>query len=384
VGSAGGERERSEPESVVIATPRQSPASTAARAPVLDRTLREAHAWALPLVVLLTFFGAAVVAEPLWLALVLGGVMAVSAQRPYELTKDRLGGRSTLAAALVTIAYGVILLGAGSSILIALTDELMRLVTLIDRYGKEYGSAPSVQHILGPSLTHALARVGVDAAQVTAWTQRELESAATFIAASAAIVVRTTSHAVLELIVAFATMYYVLREGPSLAQRAEVILPLEPRHTRALLHEVREVGRSAFLGSLATAVVQGLIAGVGYALFGVPQPVTWAVATALASFLPVVGTLLVWVPLAAYLLLAGHLVSAILLAAWGVFFVTLLADYVIRPRIVGSHGRSHPLLTLVSLLGGIEVFGLVGLVIAPILMSLFVAALRLYERELAT
>jgi predicted PurR-regulated permease PerM len=66
---------------------------------------------------------------------------------------------------------------------------------------------------------------------------------------------------------------------------------------------------------------------------------------------------------------------------WGIFAVTMLADYVIRPRIVGSHGHSHPLLTLISLLGGIEVFGLAGLVIAPMVMSLFVAALRLYERE---
>ena len=75
---------------------------------------------------------------------------------------------------------------------------------------------------------------------------------------------------------------------------------------------------------------------------------------------------------------------AVLLAAWGILIVTSLADYVIRPRIVGARGHGHPLLTLIALLGGIEVFGLAGLIIAPIVMSVFVAAFRLYEREVRT
>jgi predicted PurR-regulated permease PerM len=95
----------------------------------------------------------------------------------------------------------------------------------------------------------------------------------------------------------------------------------------------------------------------------------------------VIGTLVVWVPLSGYLLMDGHPLRAVLLAAYGVLIVTSLADYVIRPRIVGARGHSHPLLTLIALLGGIEVFGLAGLIIAPIVMSVFVAAFRLYERE---
>jgi predicted PurR-regulated permease PerM len=77
----------------------------------------------------------------------------------------------------------------------------------------------------------------------------------------------------------------------------------------------------------------------------------------------------------------GHPIRAVLLAAYGVLIVTSLADYVIRPGIVGARGHGHPLLTLIALLGGIEVFGLAGLIVAPIAMSVFVAAFRLYERE---
>ena len=77
----------------------------------------------------------------------------------------------------------------------------------------------------------------------------------------------------------------------------------------------------------------------------------------------------------------GHPVRALLLVIYGIVIITSLADYVIRPRIVGSWGHGHPLLTLIALLGGIEVFGLAGLIVAPIFMSVFVAAFRLYERE---
>src|SRR5687767_11238368 len=82
------------------------------------------------------------------------------------------------------------------------------------------------------------------------------------------------------------------------SRRIDRIAQREPRHTRALLREAREVGRTAFIGTIATAVVQGVLAGFGYAALGVPHPVTWAVITALASFLPVIGTAIVWVPVA--------------------------------------------------------------------------------------
>jgi predicted PurR-regulated permease PerM len=339
------------------------------------------RAWALVAVLLLSLVGAAIVAEPLAIALILGGVMAVSVQGLYRTLSERLGRRPTLAATVVTLGCGLVVTVAGTSILVTLTNELVRMVALFHDYSRQFGSDGTPA--LFPTLSRGLERVGIDPAHVTAWTENRLADAASFAASSVAVVLRTTSQALLDLIVALLTMYYVLREGSNLEQRIERLAPLEPRHTRALIHEAREVGRTAFLGTIATAVVQGSIAGLGYAVLDVPHPVTWAVATALASFIPVAGTLIVWVPVSGYLFVTGHAVRAVLLAIWGVAAVTMLADYVIRPRIVGRHGHSHPLLTLIALLGGIEVFGLGGLVIAPIIMSIFVAALRLYERELS-
>jgi predicted PurR-regulated permease PerM len=334
--------------------------------------------WALVAVVVASFAAAAWVAHPLWVAILLGVVMAVSAHHPYQALVRRIGEkRRTWAAAIVTFASGALLAVVGALVLLTLTNELMKLVSHLD----QHQSSGTLAGLIGERGAHAVEDLGVDTGRVYAWARREISAAASYMATLAALVVRTTSYAMLALVVALMTMYYVLLEGPGLARRIERIAPLEPRHTRALIVEAREVGRDAFLGTLATALIQGALAGIGYAVLGVPQPVTWAVATAIASFLPVIGTLIVWVPVSGYLLVDGHPVRAILLVAWGILIVTSLADYVIRPRIVGARGHGHPLLTLIALLGGIEVFGLAGLIVAPIVMSVFVAAFRLYERE---
>jgi predicted PurR-regulated permease PerM len=335
--------------------------------------------WALVAVVLFSFALAAWVAAPLWVSVLLGVVMAISAQRPYRALLRKLGDdRAAWAAGLVTFASGVFVAAFGALVLFTLTNELMKLVAQLNEH---HAGSGSLAALVGERGARAVAQLGVDTERLYGWARKEIEAAASYAATLAALVVRTTSLAVLGLVVTLMTMYYVLLEGARLARRIERIAPLEPRHTRALIYEAREVGRTAFLGTIATAIVQGILAGIGYAALGVPQPVTWAVATALASFLPVIGTAIVWVPVSGYLLMDGHPVRAILLVVWGVLVVTSLADYVIRPRIVGSRGHGHPLLTLIALLGGIEVFGLAGLIVAPIIMSIFVAAFRLYERE---
>ena len=102
---------------------------------------------------------------------------------------------------------------------------------------------------------------------------------------------------------------------------------------------------------------------------------------AILSFIPVVGVLLVWVPAALWLLTSGHVVRALMLTAFCLIFVMALHDYVIRPRLVGRGDGANPLITLVSVLGGISVFGVAGVIVGPVVMSLFVATARIYERE---
>jgi predicted PurR-regulated permease PerM len=200
-------------------------------------------------------------------------------------------------------------------------------------------------------------------------------------ALAAAVVAQATFTGLLGFFFAVLTIYFVLRNWSRIERRAEEMLPLDRRHTHALFEEFRVVGRTSLLGTVVAGIVQGVFATIGYWISGVPNAAFFGAATAVASLLPGVGTLLVWVPAGVYLMATGHVAHGILELAFGAVVVVGITDYVIRPRLVGGHGNMPALLTFASLFGGVEVFGLVGLVLGPLLMSVAVSLLRIYLRE---
>ena len=358
---------------------RDSELPSLVNAPVAPET-KKGRRIALTVVLVLAFAAVAWVASPLWVGMMFGTVMAFTTQPTYRRIVLRIGEKHRhLAAGLVTLLSGVVSAVIGGLCLYAFARELMLTVGFLQRK-MTTGSAAGMFGDMGG---HLIDKLGLSRADVAARIHSELAHASDRAASAAGIILQTTTSAVLGLIIALLTMYYVLLEWPAMATRLENVLPLDPRHTRALMLEFRDVGRSAFVGTVATAIVQGILGGIGYWAAGVDQPLTWGLMTGLASFLPLVGTAIVWATIAAFQLLSGHPVAGVFLLAWGVIVVTSLADYVIRPRLVGKKGHGHPLLMLIALLGGIEVMGLAGLIVAPILMSLFLATLRIYERETA-
>jgi predicted PurR-regulated permease PerM len=133
-------------------------------------------------------------------------------------------------------------------------------------------------------------------------------------------------------------------------------------------------------GETATLNAQGALAGLGFWMTGVPRPLFVGIAATIASLVPAVGTLLVWVPAGLYLLAVGSPSAAVVELAWGALMVVGFTDYVIRPRLVGDEGMPE-ILTFLALFGGLEVLGLPGLIAGPVLMALAVAVLRLYARD---
>jgi predicted PurR-regulated permease PerM len=147
-----------------------------------------------------------------------------------------------------------------------------------------------------------------------------------------------------------------------------------------MLDEFRRVGRLTVSGTVLTGLAQGALATIGFWISGVPQAVFFGIATALASLIPAVGTLLIWVPAGLYLFAIDHPARAVIELVWGAFIVVGFSDYVIRPRLVGDE-TMPALLVFIALFGGLEVFGLSGLIVGPLVMALAVAILRLYANE---
>jgi predicted PurR-regulated permease PerM len=330
---------------------------------------------ALGVLTTLTFIVVAWMAAPMLIGLVLGTVLGFTVQPMYVRLMARLRQRRTLAAALTTFLGGLFIVAGGVAIVWIAAREVIAAVALLQHELAGGGLGP-----LGAKVARLAAKAGIPQDLVAARLRDGLGRVGNLLAQGAGFILEASASAVLTLIIALWTMFYIVRDWPSMARHLERLLPLDPRHTRALVAEFRRVGRQSFIGNMGTAIFQGGIAGLGFFIFGVPQAVTWAVLLGVMSFIPVVGTALVWVPAAAWLLTQGEAVRAILLVAWCVLFVLACSDYVVRPRLVGREG-AHPLLTLVALIGGIAVFGVAGIFLGPVMVSLFLASAHIYELE---
>jgi predicted PurR-regulated permease PerM len=323
----------------------------------------------------------AAVAAILWLArpfvsaLLLGTLMAFTLE-PLYLLFARRSGRAFLAS-LTTVLLSAALVVAALSIFVSLfvTRAVQFSTALRDqlRAGGQLGTW--VQAVSG-----WLGHLGISSASLTPRLEAGAGQIATGLAGMAGTLASGAFDALLKLLFAMLAMHLILQNWTRIVSALIGIAPLPARYTRELLSEFRRVGRMTILGTVLTGLVQGLLASIGYWISDVPEPLFFGIATALASLIPAVGTLLIWVPAGLYLFANGQPARAIVELVWGTLIVVGFSDYVIRPRLVGDSAMPA-LLVFVGLFGGLEAFGLSGLILGPVLMGVAVAVLRLYARE---
>jgi len=122
-------------------------------------------------------------------------------------------------------------------------------------------------------------------------------------------------------------------------------------------------------------------AGIGYWIFGVDSPLVWASLTGIASILPAVGTALVWAPVGIVMLLIGRVAQGIGILLWSLVVVVFVADYILRPKLVGTRIKMSDLLVFIAIFGGIEAFGILGVILGPIAVAVLLSLLRIYQRD---
>jgi predicted PurR-regulated permease PerM len=312
---------------------------------------------------------------PVGVGIFLGTLMGFAMQPLYERFKARL---RPAPAALFTVLIVTVAIAAtvGGLAYLFVTKGVMLTRELLAALGPT-GSANG----LVDDLTKRAASLGFSSQLLAAKVREGAAGAAERAAGIAELLASATASALLGLFFAMLTMYFAFRHWPGISTRAQAVIPLRPDYTRSLLDEFRRIGRATLLGTVVTGLAQGFLATIGYAIAGVPEPVFFGAMTALASLIPAVGTLLVWVPVGTVLIVTGHAARGVLELAWSAFAVVGLSDYVIRPRLVGGEGGSPALVTFAALFGGVEVWGLKGLIMGPVLMLLAVAVLRIYARE---
>jgi predicted PurR-regulated permease PerM len=184
---------------------------------------------------------------------------------------------------------------------------------------------------------------------------------------------------IVEVFFVIFTMYYLFRDGERMRAAAYDMMPLSGPQAREILDRTGEVIGASVYGVLVIAVIQGVLGGLAFWVLGLPSPLLWGVVMIFLSMIPMLGAFIVWVPAAIYLALTGDWGKAIILAVWGALAIGSVDNF-LRPKLVGERTRLHELLVFFSVLGGLQVFGVLGIVLGPVIVAITIALLDILRQ----
>lgn len=184
------------------------------------------------------------------------------------------------------------------------------------------------------------------------------------------------------LLLVLLIMFFLFIDGPNLLKRTAYLFPMKPEQTDVILESMRRMSRAVLVGGFSVAVLQGLVGGIGLAIVGIP-PLFWGTVMVFAALVPVVGTGLVWGPAVAFLFIADDWQAGLFLLLWCGILVTSI-DSILRPILMRGGAKLPVLYLFMSILGGVNVFGMLGILYGPLILGLVAVMLDIYAEEFHT
>ncbi len=210
----------------------------------------------------------------------------------------------------------------------------------------------------------------------------QLRQSGAWLASNIGAIFAGTVSVVFIFLVALLGSFYLFRDGKRFIEWLIDVSPLSDVEDKLILDRVGRAIRSVATGTVLVALIQGVIAAIGFSIAGIERPILWGSIAALTAILPGVGTTGIMIPAIAYLVFIDQFNSAIFLLVWGIAAIVLV-DNIIGPYLMSRGNNLHPFVVLLSVLGGITVFGPLGFIIGPVVMSLFVVLLEIYMHNVA-
>ncbi|WP_260737212.1 AI-2E family transporter [Tunturiibacter lichenicola] len=312
----------------------------------------------------------ALVLQPFFTAIVGAIVLAVVTQRPYDWLATKIKHRSTCAAvALVLVILAVIV----PIFLLAhdLGGQTLKAITALRSNASQN------------PITDFIANRPALASRLEAFTDSiDVNNAARttggFLAGKLSSLLGDSIRLITQLVVMLFLLFFLFRDRALAITSLHTLLPMREHETHELLERVGDTILATALGRLTIAAVQGLLAGLAFWALGVPGVILWAFTLMAFAMIPAFGAFLVWGPIAIYLGLNGHWGKAALLAIWGGLIVSTI-DNILYPILIGGHLRAHTATILLSILGGIAVFGPIGIILGPVLFTIATALLDIWR-----
>ena len=337
---------------------------------------------------LVLLYGAFLILSPFLKALTWAAILAVLFYPAYDWLLRVFKGKATLAALTIIVLIALVIVLPGIQIVGFLAEEVVELVksvgALTNTEGVEtWKRHPWIQWLLG-----WWSMLGVELAKF----KFEIDLRKLVIqgaqVSSGAVLSQLTGAAqniflfVANVLLVLFTLFFFLRDGAALCYRLRRLLPMDPEHQERLFTNIVNAVTAVVHGCLVVAMIQGFLAGLAYWVLGVPYAIVWGVATAFFALLPVGGSTIVTIPVTIYLFMQGDIIGGVLMAIWALGVVGGV-DNVLKPIFIGTRLKLPMLLLFFGILGGLSVFGALGLILGPVLFALLAAFLDLYREEYA-
>ncbi len=323
------------------------------------------------------------VASPFLAPLCWAVALVIFAYPLHRRVQKRVSGE-TRAALATTLILVIILVGPVLTIAAGATYQAIGLAHWFQDQVKQ-GRKPILEWARGKplELLHQYLPKDVEKAQVEEYLTGKAHAWVAYVVTQAPRMLGIFTTVLMNLFVIFLATFSLLRDGPAVLDLVRRVLPLDKSQQDRFFSLVANTIHASLFSSLAIAAVQGALGGLLFAMLGIGRPMMWGVIMAFLSLIPMLGSALVWVPAAIILAVNGHVAKAVILVAAGVLVIGT-ADNILRPILMKGRSEMSELLVFVSVIGGLAVFGMVGIVLGPLVAALALASLQMYAATRAS
>ncbi len=201
------------------------------------------------------------------------------------------------------------------------------------------------------------------------------------IGSQATTVIANISKTIFYFVLMLFAMFFLFRDGDRVIDFMKRITPLDQKQTDLMYSQLQKVIEGTMYGGVVMALIQGTLGGILFAIMGLSSPVFWGAVMAFFAFIPILGPFLIYIPAGIILILGGSLIKGVLLIGIGVLIVSQIDNFV-RPLLFSGKTQMHPLLLFFSIMGGVAMFGLLGVILGPFIAAVFLSLLKVFERGL--
>lgn len=322
--------------------------------------------------------------SPFATALFWSGILAFTFYPAYKGCRRLIKTGETVTAFVFTVLIILIVIPPMVLLVLNITQQAIDLYQWALDYVRQGRLAALIQTVRDmPALQNMQERVPqweLIQDSLASWILNTTRSLGNYTAGQVAIVTRNTLFVLLNIVMMAIMVFVFLKDGERIYNYLYNIMPLEQKNKDLIFGQLNDTFAAVIRGQLLTSVVQATISGLAFWALSIPAPLLFAALTFIISMVPVVGAAGIWFPLVLYLYFHQAYVQAGILFAFGVFFISLI-DNVLKPAIIGEKTKLPYFLLFFGMLGGLKVYGLMGIFLAPVILSLFFALIRIYREK---